>query len=77
MSSGEELTGGEQSPKRLSQIFEPLVDFHKTAQAKGIHKANNPCSSRLSTGSSSTPNSPRYFTILPFEPKNHFNFACF
>lgn len=59
MSSGEELPGGEQSPRRLSQIFEPLVDFHKSAQAKAIQKAN-PGSSRLTTGSSSTPNSPRY-----------------
>lgn len=65
MSSAEELPGGEQSPRRLSQIFEPLVDFHKSAQAKTVQKTN-PGSSRLATNSSSTPNSPRYVMILPF-----------
>lgn len=65
MSSAEELPGGEQSPRRLSQIFEPLVDFHKTAQAKAVQKTN-PGSSRLATNSSSTPNSPRYVMFLPF-----------
>lgn len=80
MSSGEEMPGGgEQSPRRLSQIFEPLVDFHsKSAQSttspilsklssgssgKGV-KVNPGSSSRLITGSSSTPNSPRYVLLL-------------
>lgn len=71
--SGEELTGGEQSPRRLSQIFEPLVEFHsKSSQAtspilskisntgsSGKSAKVNPTSSRLTSGSSSTPNSPR------------------
>uniref|UniRef100_A0A336LP84 CSON015304 protein n=1 Tax=Culicoides sonorensis TaxID=179676 RepID=A0A336LP84_CULSO len=72
MSSGEELPCGDQSPRRLSQIFESLVDFHsksaqvtstnfsKLSSAGSSNKAqNNPTSNRLITSSSSTPNSPR------------------
>lgn len=57
MSSGEESKNdGEKSPKRLSQIFEPLVEFHsKSAQISSsslLQRSSSTTSSGTSTSSS-------------------------
>lgn len=57
MSSGEESKNdGEKSPKRLSQIFEPLVEFHsKSAQISSsslLQRSSSTTSSGTSTSGS-------------------------
>lgn len=75
MSSGEEMPFGEQSPRRLSQIFEPLVEFQKSAHTQNpnisipnssgkIPKLNASSSKLTTKNSNSTPNSPRYIEII-------------